>query len=293
MSLHLIECVRPLKLGASSKLALMAFADSADAHTQIAFPGLEAIMEWANVSKSQAQALVSDLAAEGYLRKHRAGHRGRRAEYIVFPEGCCDAHPRPGADASPASVADLAAALGVPVDQLDADQIAALESVLARQVVDVEMPPADRTQPAQKATGTPDSSHGKASEQPDPFALDPGERVRPAGTNRRKATGKGPAHRTPSLTTTTSPPTPHASGAGREPCPAHKPTGTFADNCRGCGTTPRQIRKRTERQAAIDAATQAGPRCPGGHRWAADGSCGCPPPVEHPARPELEQAVAS
>jgi hypothetical protein len=98
VSLHLMECVRPLRLNPSTKLALLAFADSADSATQIAFPGLEAVMEWASVSRSRAAAVVAELVDAGLLRHHRPGHRGRRAEYVVFPGGCCDAHPRPRVD---------------------------------------------------------------------------------------------------------------------------------------------------------------------------------------------------
>ncbi|NHA02010.1 hypothetical protein G5V59_26840 [Nocardioides sp. W3-2-3] len=31
----------------------------------------------------------------GYLQPHKAARRGQRAEYVVFPHGCCDLHRTP------------------------------------------------------------------------------------------------------------------------------------------------------------------------------------------------------
>lgn len=41
MSIHLLECAARTPLPAAKKLALMAFADSADDRTGIGLPGLE------------------------------------------------------------------------------------------------------------------------------------------------------------------------------------------------------------------------------------------------------------
>lgn len=92
MSMHLVDCAAALKLEASWKLALMAFADSADRQDRIGFPGLEQVQLWSGLSRSRAFEVVNELEAMGLLRKHRGGRKGRRAEYIVLPNGCCSEH---------------------------------------------------------------------------------------------------------------------------------------------------------------------------------------------------------
>jgi hypothetical protein len=236
VSLHLMECVRPLRLNPSTKLALLAFADSADSATQIAFPGLEAVMEWASVSRSRAAAVVAELVDAGLLRHHRPGHRGRRAEYVVFPGGCCDAHPRPRVDDDneptyPRSVTPSGRPSWAP-----------------------PLPTADGTQTAEKGSCAQDSVSVKASRGQDPIATTPADRVLPAAPSRRKGSCLDTAHGTPSLTTTTTPQPPPAPPAG-EPnqpaCAAHGPIP--GPNCRTCGTSPRAA----SRVAAAAAATRA------------------------------------
>lgn len=210
MSLHLMECVRPLRLNPSTKLALLAFADSADSATHIAFPGLDAVQEWASVSRSRASAIVAELVDAGLLHHHRPGHRGRRAEYVVFPHGCCPAHPRP----------------------LDDDRDA--------------MGPAGDTQSAEKGSCGQDSASVNGARRQDPMSAAGAERVLPTAPFAPKGARLGPAHGHPSLTTTTTPqppPTPSAGEptANQPACAAHAPSA--APNCRGCGTTPRALRR--------------------------------------------------
>lgn len=96
MSIHLLECAaRRTDLPAATKLALMCLADSASSQTRIAFPGLDEVMTWSGLSRSRSLVVLGDLVDAGLLARHKRGHRGRRAEFVVFPDGCCDAHPMP------------------------------------------------------------------------------------------------------------------------------------------------------------------------------------------------------
>jgi hypothetical protein len=287
MSIHLMVCVRPVTgLLPSEKLALLAYADSADETTGLAWPGIDAVAEWAGVSGSSAKRLTAALVDKGLLRKYSSGHHGRRARYVVFPNGCCAEHQRPRGDVDleqpPATVEQLAERLGMRVD--------ATSRPLLEQLLD---------QQAKGLTGdtqqTAEGSHPQASVSvdgyhvQDPSPSDPNERVLPAAPITPDGYRKGPTGSTRTPSTTTTPPTPHAFGAGGA-CPAHQPTP--ADNCRGCGTTPRQLRKAAARDEQLAAAAGRGPRCPRGTPWSSDGTCGCSPGT-HPARHELEARAAS
>jgi hypothetical protein len=215
VSIHLLECAaRRAVPTPSHKLVLMAFADSADRHTHIALPGLQQVREWAGgeqpMSKSQALHITAQLVDLGLLTKHRRGHNGKRAEYVVFPDGCCSEHPRPPAD----------------------------EETIG--------------------SGTPDPDPPAESGTPDPTSQ-PG-RVWQTGPNTLVGSGLGPAHRTPSPATTTNPPNPPASRG--EPNPSSNHTGCQRpgplphSNCRGCGTTNRQVAAATTaaaKAARVDA----------------------------------------
>lgn len=225
MSIHLLECAAKLRgLNPSTKLALMCFADSAPLDTRIGKPGLEAVMTWAGVEKSQASDIVRELTGKGLLRKHAAGHRGRRAEYVVMPNGCCAEHP-------------------MPVDERDDEA------------------PGWPEPSAEKGSGAPESMSVTAPGTPDPFQPAPGQTVEAPGTPdpvATKAPGKGPAHRTPSLTPTTS-----TTGGGdltgpRAGAPAaarrdqHGPTDPFCD--RHPTGTPDPCPVCASRRGAFDAA---------------------------------------
>lgn len=182
MSGHLIGCVKPIRtLPKSHKLALVAFADSADDRTHIGFPGYEGVQEWADVSRGRAAELIRDLVEWGYLKPHKRGHRGQRAEYVVFPDGCCDLHRTP-VEEPPVDVEQLAAAAGVSVDQARL-MLAAMTSGGA----DVPTPAPEPVE-TEKGSEAPDASSGNGSDAPDPNDPD----VQPEASEAVDNPGKGP-----------------------------------------------------------------------------------------------------
>lgn len=102
MSVHLVECASELELDervtATHKLALLCFADSGSAETRIARPGLETLLRWTGAKRSWALEVVNDLIEWQLLARHRRAYRGQRAEYVVFPNGCCERHGKVPAD---------------------------------------------------------------------------------------------------------------------------------------------------------------------------------------------------
>lgn len=238
MSGHLIGCVKPIKdlPTRSHKLALLAFADSGDDRTHIALPGYEGVMEWADVGRSQAFALIQDLIRLGYLRQHKRGHRGQRAEWIVFPNGCCDTHRTPVAE-EPVDVDQLAAAAGI-----DPEAARLLLTAMGH-----DAPP---SKTAQKGSDQPGpNERGKGPARPDPIG---GETPQP-GDNPGENAGKGtervrqPRVIADAFTPSKDPLTPTGTPAGGR-CSRH-PNGH--SNCRGCGTTARQ-RADADRRAAAE-----------------------------------------
>ena len=98
MSVHLIECAAELKLKPQQKLVLLCFADSASRDTRVAYPGLDQLMTWSGLGRSRVFEVLKELTELGLIRQRASGHRGRRSEYLVFPDGCCVQHgyePRP------------------------------------------------------------------------------------------------------------------------------------------------------------------------------------------------------
>lgn len=93
MSIHLLEQAALLKLQPSVKLAFMAFCDSADKETGVAFPGMDQILTWAGVGKSRGHEIIAELIDAGLLERVSAGRRGHRAEFRVFVSiACCALH---------------------------------------------------------------------------------------------------------------------------------------------------------------------------------------------------------
>jgi hypothetical protein len=93
VSIHLLEQAALLKLQPSTKLAFMAFCDSADKETGIAFPGMDQVITWSGVGKSRVHEIITELIEAGLLERLSSGHRGRRAEYRVFVKvACCALH---------------------------------------------------------------------------------------------------------------------------------------------------------------------------------------------------------
>lgn len=268
MSGHLIGCVKPIQtLGRSHKLALIAFADSADDRTHISFPGYEGVMAWASCSRSRAAELIKDLVEQGYLTLYKAARRGQRAEYIVFPEGCCELHRVPAEEDTSAPVLDvdeLATAAGIGADQVRA-LLAALTPGL----------PATDPEDTGNGSDTSDTSPLTGSDVSDPNdpvihrypEMGPGRRTRSID---RVQTGSDASD--PFTSSSTSPHTPQAddqptdqpsdqadqvdaAAATSGPltsvdavrCPVH-PNGH--PNCRGCGTSPKQRREAARRREA-------------------------------------------
>lgn len=242
MSGHLIGCVKPIKdlPTRSHKLALLAFADSGDDRTHIALPGYEGVMEWADVGRSQAFALIQDLIRLGYLRQHKRGHRGQRAEWIVFPNGCCDTHRAPVAE-EPVDVDQLAAAAGI-----DPEAARLLLTAMGH-----DAPPSKTAANGSDQPGP--NERGMGPPPPDPFADQPPQ----AGDNPGDDASDGPRQGPESVhgsrvtadafTPSKNPLTPTGKPAGGR-CARH-PNGHA--NCRGCGTTARQ-RADAERRAAAE-----------------------------------------
>jgi hypothetical protein len=88
----MLDCAAEEDMEPSKKLALMAFADSADKLTRVAFPGLDRVMKWSGRKRSRAMELIAELCDDGKLKRKATGHKGRQAEYWVYPEGCCPLH---------------------------------------------------------------------------------------------------------------------------------------------------------------------------------------------------------
>lgn len=94
MSLHLILCARHVTgLPASSKLLLLCMAENArDDRRRIASPGHGEMRLWTGLKDSQLYNTMQPLYETRLLRQHRRGQKHVRAEYVVFPDGCCDRH---------------------------------------------------------------------------------------------------------------------------------------------------------------------------------------------------------
>lgn len=241
MSGHLIGCAGDVDdVGKSHKLALVAFADSADDRTHIAFPGYEGVMRWASCSRSRAAELISDLVAAGYIRLHKTSRPGRRAEYVVFPDGCCDLHRTPAVepDSGP-SAADLVAALAAAGVDLTPEQALRLT--------------------APNGSEIPDPSSVNRSEISDLSGDESGNgsEISDASGQRVQNGSEISEH----FTTSNTPPSPRKRGA-IEPRNCQKHGTTPQPNCRGCGTTNRQLaearaREATERKRLADAEAAA------------------------------------
>lgn len=237
MSGHLIGCAGLTDLPTSHKLALVAFSDSADDRTHIGFPGYEGVMQWACCSRGRAAELIRDLVEWGYLKHHKRGRRGQRAEYVVFPQGCCDTHRLP-VEEPDVDVEALAAAAGVTVDQAR-QMLAAMGET---------QPPTPTTASTEKASSSPDAMSGNGSGAPDANHADRVEPVDNGPSSDRQGPDSVHASRSTAnaFTPSSIPPSPAGKPAGAT-CAKH-PNGH--SNCRGCGTTARQQAKAAKVAAA-------------------------------------------
>lgn len=82
-----VDLDRAKPLDPAAKLVLMAFADSADETSQESAPGLGKLRAWCGRSKPRTLAITQELVVEGLLLKIGEARLGRRAVYLVFPDG--------------------------------------------------------------------------------------------------------------------------------------------------------------------------------------------------------------
>lgn len=150
MSVHAMIAAAYLEgLDPSTRLVLMAVADSSDEHTREAAPGLPKLRAWSGLGKSQTIARIRRLEADGLLEQVSTAHRGRRAVWRVFPQGM----PRiPHPDEVAARYGPTSSTLGItdsgPVDNPEG------------------MGPADATQSEEMGPVSTPNGSGR----PDPFS---------------------------------------------------------------------------------------------------------------------------
>ena len=120
MAIHYLEQAALTDLQPSTKLVLMCMADSANKDDRVGHPGLDAVRQWSGLGKSRALEVIAELITKGYLVRQAYGQKGRRAEYVVFPHGCCAEHaPLRGYEARPAADADDGSAVPDPSDSVE------------------------------------------------------------------------------------------------------------------------------------------------------------------------------
>lgn len=92
MSVHLVTCAAEIPLKPSEKLILLCLAENANSRDAIAFPGMEGLRMWSGLSKSRVLEILNVLVELRLIEQVGRGHRGRAAEFRVFPYGCCAGH---------------------------------------------------------------------------------------------------------------------------------------------------------------------------------------------------------
>lgn len=226
MSIHHLECAAELKhLIPSKKLVLMAVCDDADKETRLGAPGIDKLHLWSGIkAKSQVLAVIAELVAEGYLERVSPGRKGRKAVFRVFSRvGCCALHGPAGAPANDGAAAAV--------------DLAGTAAAIAAATTE-------------SGSGVPDAAHSSAgSVEPDPKPAPSGSAQPDPATSIGSGEGSG-LDRTPPVSPENNPPTPASGGVG---CARHR--GKPGINCRGCGTTNRQLaearkRARAEAEAA-------------------------------------------
>jgi hypothetical protein len=295
LSGHLIGCAGALEkiqikteigevikidLPTSHKLALLAFADSGDDRTHIGFPGEEGVMKWAVCSRGRAYELIRDLVTWELLKPHKRGRRGQRAEYVVFPNGCCDLHRPAVEEETSVDVEQLAAAAGVSVDQ-------ARKMLAAMGASGADVPaPVDAPDEVGKGSDASDAMSGTVSGASDANWAD----EQPKAPEPVDNPGKGPD--------SVHPPRSNADAftpSKESPNPAGKPAGSCAAhpnghaNCRDCGTSPRARREAAKRDRA--AALRAAEAARREHERQLAAATSTPPEVAAAAVAQLHQLV--
>jgi len=129
MSAHLMIVAGYMDLPLSHKLTLMKLCDSADDRTRIAYPGLDAVRLWAGTKRSRSLDVLKELQEWGLVMQVKAGHRGRRAEFKVFPEPGDEAFSLAARQKKPCpGVERFAGSPGIPDEQGIADRMAAMDA---------------------------------------------------------------------------------------------------------------------------------------------------------------------
>jgi len=200
MSVHLLECAAHVKIDgrftATHKLALMCFADSGSSDTRIARPGLDALLVWTCAKRSWALEVVNDLVELQLLARHQRAYRGRRAEFVVFPNGCCLQH-----GIVPADVREIEPDVVAELVKSGSDKGSATPDPLIRPAVDLMGPisPDALGYPQRPLPADPIEADGSAGDgRMGP--VEPQERVRSARSNLEPSKNVPP---TPSPSSTT------------------------------------------------------------------------------------------
>lgn len=93
MSIHLVTETSATPLPASHKLVLLCLAESArNDYKRLAWPGMPALRMWSGLSESRVLAVLGELEKRGLIARVGRGQKYRRAEFVVFPKGCCRRH---------------------------------------------------------------------------------------------------------------------------------------------------------------------------------------------------------
>lgn len=92
MSVHLVTCAAEIPLKQGEKLVLLCLAENANSRDAIAFPGMDRLRMWSGLSKSRVLEILNVLAELRLIEQVGRGHKGRAAEFRVFPFGCCVGH---------------------------------------------------------------------------------------------------------------------------------------------------------------------------------------------------------
>lgn len=143
VSIHLMLKAAETGVKPSAKLVLLCLAESArDDNERRAWPGPETMSRWASVSRARVFDCLKDLTELRLIAHVGRGHKGRRGEYVVFPDGCCDRHGPVLLASSPP------------------DAIEVVDSPIYRTLFESKRPTSEAQRPVSEAiaSGTPDAS---------------------------------------------------------------------------------------------------------------------------------------
>jgi len=170
------------QIPATHKLVLMKICDSADDETRIGYPGIDAVRVWSGASRSRALALMAELQDWGLIMQTETAHRGRRAEFKVFPSPGDEEFSVAARKGLPCPGAQwFKGPPGIPTEDEVAELAERLSPVRAPKKPAKGGPDAGRKQgkgPTSKTLST-----RKGSNLQDPIAPTDTERVQPARPN--------------------------------------------------------------------------------------------------------------